>query len=69
MVRAAAAGGDGTPAARERAKEIHQSILDGAAFEDVALEHSDDPASRSRGQASVRKLTKASSKVTATASS
>ncbi len=49
LVRAAAAGEDGTPAARERAEEIHQSILDGAAFEDVALEHSDDPASRSRG--------------------
>jgi len=38
-----------TQAARERAEEVHQRILDGAAFEDVALEHSDDEASRSRG--------------------
>jgi len=45
----AASGEEGTQAARERAEEIHQGILDGAAFEDVALEHSDDPASSSRG--------------------
>ena len=49
LVQAATSGAEDTQAARERAEEIHQSILDGAAFEDVALEHSDDAASRSRG--------------------
>ena len=36
-------------AARARAEQVHQRILDGADFADVALEHSDDEASRARG--------------------
>ena len=39
------------PAARARAEQVHQRILDGADFADVALEHSDDEASRARAVA------------------
>lgn len=35
--------------ARKRAEELQQRILGGAAFADVALEHSDDEGSRARG--------------------